>query len=83
MFWRPHTEFILPWNNHSLIEAYIYPEQPIFYLPIGYYLDMEYHPQYWEHLHNLKVIQEVHNHQYLLHFHRLITLLQGEIILIV
>ena len=78
MYWNPKTACILPWNNHSLIEDYNSPTQPIRSIPVSSSLGMEYHPQYRTHIYHLKGIQEGRNHQEILHVRHLITLLQGE-----
>ena len=78
MSWNPQTACILSWNNHTIIEAYTSPTNPIFPLPISYYLGMEYHTQYWTNIHHLKNIQGNHYYQYLLHIHHHLTILQGE-----
>ena len=77
MSWRPHIACILTWNNHAIIEVYKSPTHPIFYLPMGSYLGMEYHTQYQTHLHHLEVIQEGHHHPDLIPIHHFLTMLQG------
>ena len=77
MSWNPNTVCMLTSNNHALIEAYKNPTQPIFPLPISFYIGMESHCQYRTNINHLKSIHQGHYHQDLLHIHHLLTLSHG------